>query len=119
MITPSSGFGTLGSIDRGEALNALNVLNESKAADTPLRLTRHGERTGRIDWSGFWSRRFRRLVPASLDSAKTFAEPILRAWNLDCQWIAAPSDKPRFAEHFRRCQTARIPGVSLLAEGAP
>lgn len=59
------------------------------------------------------------LVPNSRDTARTFAEPILRAWNLDCQWIAAPADKSRLAEHFRRCQTARIPGVALLAEGAP
>jgi hypothetical protein len=58
-------------------------------------------------------------VPQSRDSTKTFAEPILRAWGLDCQWIAAPADKPKLAEHFRRCQLARIPGVALLAEGAP
>ena len=59
------------------------------------------------------------LVPTSRDSAKTFAEPILRAWNLDCQWIATPADKPKLGEHFRRCQTACVPGVTLLAEGAP
>ena len=59
------------------------------------------------------------LVPTSRDSAKTFAEPILRAWNLDCQWIAAPADKPKLAEHFRRCKSACVPGVALLAEGAP
>lgn len=59
------------------------------------------------------------LVPTSRDTAKTFAEPILRAWNLDCQWIVTSADKTRLAEHFRRCQTARIPGVALLAEGAP
>ena len=59
------------------------------------------------------------LVPQSCDSAKAFAEPILQAWGLDCQWIAAPADKPKLADHFRRCQLARIPGVALLAEGAP
>ena len=59
------------------------------------------------------------LVPNSHDTAKTFAEPILQAWDLDCQWIATPADKPKLAEHYRRCQLAGIPGVSLLAEGAP
>ena len=59
------------------------------------------------------------LVPQSRDSAKTFAEPILQAWGLDCQWIAAPADKPKLAEHYRRCQLAGVPGVALLAEGAP
>lgn len=59
------------------------------------------------------------LVPQSHDTAKTFAEPILRAWGLDCQWLSEPADKPKFAEHFRRCQSAGVPGVALLAEGAP
>lgn len=59
------------------------------------------------------------LVPTSQDTAKTFAEPILKAWNLDTQWIAEPADKPKLAEHYRRCRSASIPGVALLAEGAP
>ena len=59
------------------------------------------------------------LVSQSRDSAKTFAEPILQAWGLDCQWIVEAADKPKFAEHFRRCQSAGTPGVTLLAEGAP
>jgi sulfopyruvate decarboxylase TPP-binding subunit len=59
------------------------------------------------------------LVPTSKDTAKTFAEPILKAWGLDCTWIAAPADKPKLAEHFRRCRQAGRPGVALLAEGAP
>ena len=59
------------------------------------------------------------LVPQSRDSAKTFAEPILHAWGLDCQWIAAPVDRPKLAEHYRRCQSAGVPGVALLAEGVP
>ena len=59
------------------------------------------------------------LVPQSRDSAKLFAEPILGAWGLDCQWIAAAADKPKLAEHYRRCQSAGVPGVALLAEGAP
>jgi sulfopyruvate decarboxylase TPP-binding subunit len=59
------------------------------------------------------------LVPQSRDSAKTFAEPILRAWGLDSQWLIEPEDKPMLAEHYRSCQRAGIPGVALLAEGAP
>ena len=59
------------------------------------------------------------LVPQSRDSAKTFAEPILRAWGLDCEWITAPEDQPKIAEHYRRCQSAGVPGVALLAEGVP
>jgi sulfopyruvate decarboxylase TPP-binding subunit len=59
------------------------------------------------------------LVPQSRDSAKTFAEPILRAWGLDCQWITDAADKPKFLQHYRRCQADNLPGIALLAEGAP
>lgn len=59
------------------------------------------------------------LVPQSRDSAKIFAEPILRAWGLDTQWLIEPSDQPMLAEHYRSCRAAGIPGVALMAEGAP
>jgi sulfopyruvate decarboxylase TPP-binding subunit len=59
------------------------------------------------------------LSAGSNDTAKTYAEPILRAWGLDCQWVLEPGDKPRLGEHFRRCRAANRPGVALLAEGAP
>lgn len=59
------------------------------------------------------------LTPHSQDSARFFAEPILRAWNLECQWIADEPDKPKLAEHYSRCRLANIPGAALLAEGAP
>lgn len=59
------------------------------------------------------------LVPQSRDSAKAFAEPILRAWGLDSQWLIEPSDKPLLAEHYRSCRRSGIPGVALMAEGAP
>jgi sulfopyruvate decarboxylase TPP-binding subunit len=55
----------------------------------------------------------------SKDTARAFTEPILRAWGVDCTWIAKPEDKPHFAEHFRRCLAAGAAGISLLAEGAP
>lgn len=59
------------------------------------------------------------LTAGSKDTARAFTEPILRAWGLDCTWIAQPEDKPNFAEHFRRCREAGIPGMALLAEGSP
>jgi phosphonopyruvate decarboxylase len=57
------------------------------------------------------------LVPNSPDSAKRFAEPILRAWGLPYVLIARPEELPRFPEHFRACQSAGKPGVALVAEG--
>ena len=59
------------------------------------------------------------LTSGSSDTAKAYAEPILRAWGLDCQWLIQPEDKPKLAEHFRRCRAANAPGMALLAEGAP
>jgi len=59
------------------------------------------------------------LVAASRDSAKTFAEPILRAWGLDCVWLRSAADRPAFAQHVLRCRAAQQPGVALLAEGPP
>ena len=55
----------------------------------------------------------------SQDTARAFTAPILRAWGVDCTWIAKSEDKPNFAEHFRRCRAASVPGMSLLAEGSP
>jgi sulfopyruvate decarboxylase TPP-binding subunit len=57
------------------------------------------------------------LVADSRDSARTFAEPILRTWGLDCVWIRTPADKPLLAEHYRRCRQAGCPGAALLGEG--
>jgi sulfopyruvate decarboxylase TPP-binding subunit len=57
------------------------------------------------------------LVPDSRDSAKTFAEPILKAWGLNYVWIRAPEEKQRLTDHFRACQRSGCPGVVLLAEG--
>jgi len=58
------------------------------------------------------------LVADSRDSAKTFAEPILKAWGLDCVWIRRPVDKPKLVEHGGACRRAGRPGAVLLAEGA-
>jgi sulfopyruvate decarboxylase subunit alpha len=59
------------------------------------------------------------LTAGSKDTAKTYAEPILRAWGLDCQWLQQPGERSRLGTHYRRCRGANIPGATLLAEGAP
>jgi sulfopyruvate decarboxylase TPP-binding subunit len=59
------------------------------------------------------------LNASAKDTARQYTEPILRAWGLDCTRIAKPEDKPNFAEHFRRCRAASVPGMTLLAEGSP
>jgi sulfopyruvate decarboxylase TPP-binding subunit len=57
------------------------------------------------------------LDAASADSARRYAEPILRAWGLDYAIVQSPADKPKFAEHYNRCRRAERPGAVLLAEG--
>jgi sulfopyruvate decarboxylase subunit alpha len=59
------------------------------------------------------------LSPDSRDSAKTFAEPIVKAWGLNTVWIETEADKPKLAEHVRRCREQNVAGVTMLAEGAP
>jgi hypothetical protein len=58
------------------------------------------------------------LDDSSRDSAKVFAEPIVRAWQLEHVWVRSADDLPRFATHFRECQSLRRAGMALLAEGA-
>lgn len=55
----------------------------------------------------------------SKDTARAFTEPILQGWGIECVWLTQPEDKPKLAEHFRRCRVEGRPGMSLLAEGAP
>jgi sulfopyruvate decarboxylase TPP-binding subunit len=57
------------------------------------------------------------LLPDSPDTAKTFAEPILKAWGIDYALLATPSDKPLLVSHLQRCAAAGKPGFVLLAEG--
>jgi sulfopyruvate decarboxylase subunit alpha len=57
------------------------------------------------------------LVADSRDSARTFAEPILKAWGLRYVWLRTPDDKPQLSEHFRACQRDRCAGAVLMAEG--
>lgn len=59
------------------------------------------------------------LVSESRDSAKTFAGPIVQAWQLNAVWIDSEADKPKFADHVRRCRAENVAGVAMLAEGGP
>jgi sulfopyruvate decarboxylase TPP-binding subunit len=59
------------------------------------------------------------LIPDSPDSARTFAEPILRAWGIDYVVVASEQETTRLAEHYRACQAAGKPGAVLWGEGRP
>jgi sulfopyruvate decarboxylase TPP-binding subunit len=52
----------------------------------------------------------------SKDSAKIFAEPILKAWGVNFVTIATASDRPKLREHYGLCQADNKPGAVLLAE---
>ena len=56
------------------------------------------------------------LNPDSSDTAKTFAEPILKAWNTQYEIVATPEDKPQLADWLQRSLETKKPGVVLLAE---
>jgi sulfopyruvate decarboxylase TPP-binding subunit len=58
------------------------------------------------------------LVPASRDSAKRFAEPILQAWQVDYRWIKADDQKPLLIQYLAACRREFRAGTVLLAEGA-
>jgi sulfopyruvate decarboxylase TPP-binding subunit len=51
------------------------------------------------------------------DSARTYTEPIVRAWQIDYRLIDVPEKKPEIVEHYRRCRAAERPGFVLIAEG--
>ena len=57
------------------------------------------------------------LVADSRDSARRFAEPVLKAWGLRYVWLRTPDDKAKLAEHFHACQRNRCAGAVLMAEG--
>src|SRR5207237_587638 len=59
------------------------------------------------------------LVAESRDSANLFAEPIIKAWNIDAVWIRQTNDKTLLREHFVACRRAARAGMALLAEGPP
>ncbi len=51
------------------------------------------------------------------DTARVFAEPILKAWNIDYRLIDDPSQRDQIREHYQACLAADKPGVALIAEG--
>jgi len=57
------------------------------------------------------------LNPSAGDTACTYTEPILNAWDVDYCLIDEPSKRNLIREHFDKCRSAREPGVSLIAEG--
>ena len=57
------------------------------------------------------------LIADSSDSAKRFAEPVIKAWDLDYVTICDEADKAKLGEHFRACAEANRAGAVLLAEG--
>lgn len=57
------------------------------------------------------------LISNSTDSARTYTEPILKAWNLPYRLIDSAEKLPELAAHYTACSTANLPGVVLIAEG--
>ncbi len=57
------------------------------------------------------------LVEDSPDTAKRFAEPILKAWDLDYIMLADDQSLPQLKEHYARCQASGRAGLALIAEG--
>ncbi|HEX4129616.1 MAG TPA: thiamine pyrophosphate-binding protein [Pirellulales bacterium] len=57
------------------------------------------------------------LLAQSTDTARRFAEPVLGAWGIDYVLVAEPDEAGKFAAHYRACEAAGRPGITLLAEG--
>jgi sulfopyruvate decarboxylase subunit alpha len=57
------------------------------------------------------------LNPAATDSARTYTEPILKAWGLDYVHVREAGELPVVREHWTRCQDAGRPGIVLIGEG--
>jgi sulfopyruvate decarboxylase TPP-binding subunit len=51
------------------------------------------------------------------DTARKFAEPILRAWDLDYLLVTDPDQLTQMSNHYQSCRIHRQPGIVLLAEG--
>jgi sulfopyruvate decarboxylase TPP-binding subunit len=57
------------------------------------------------------------LNPTANDSARTYTEPILKAWGLDYVYVREAGDLPLVREHWHRCQQAGRAGIVLIGEG--
>lgn len=51
------------------------------------------------------------------DSARTFTEPVLKAFQIDYQLIDTADKLPLLREHYARCRQTNQPGAVLIAEG--
>ena len=58
------------------------------------------------------------LNPDSVDSARRYAMPVIRAWELNCCWLQDDGDFPPMLSHYRNCQSGGLSGAALIAEGA-
>ena len=136
---PDSGLGTWEAVfDASRSFRLLRVCRESEAWGLAAGLYLGGVRpivvmqtTGMFD-SGDSLRNFlfdfrlplfaiighrSYLIPNSTDTAKHFAEPVLKAWGLDYVLLAGEDETPRLREHILKRRAAGKPGVALLAEG--
>jgi sulfopyruvate decarboxylase TPP-binding subunit len=57
------------------------------------------------------------LIADSPDSAKRFAEPVLKAYAIDYEILRPDDGMAQLAEHYRRCQAASKAGAALVPEG--
>ena len=57
------------------------------------------------------------LLDQSTDTAKTFTEPMLKAFDLPYRLIRTAEDLPLLAEHYTACRKEGRAGVVLVAEG--
>jgi sulfopyruvate decarboxylase subunit alpha len=57
------------------------------------------------------------LIENSPDTAKHFAEPIVRTWGIDYVLLTRPDELLRLGEHYLACKAAGKPGFALVAEG--
>lgn len=57
------------------------------------------------------------LLKNSTDSAKRFAEPILKAWDIDYLLTQPPDDTSKSLAHWRKCEEQGTAGIVLMAEG--
>lgn len=57
------------------------------------------------------------LKQGSTDTAKTFAEPILKAWGVPYVTVMSDEDKKKLAEHCQQCRQAKSCGTVLIGEG--
>ena len=51
------------------------------------------------------------------DTARVYAEPILKAWNINYRLIDEPAKRDVFREHYLACEKAGKAGAVLIAEG--